>query len=100
MASKPRSKMPIAERAKQFMPFAAVSGLAAALAQKEKEVLRMTNGENAEQTAPEQTELEQMELEQTELEQAELEQMELEQAPPLEKNLLDSNFEDEAEFEL
>ena len=36
MASKPKSKMPIEERAKQFMPFAALRGLADALAAKEK----------------------------------------------------------------
>ena len=36
MGSKPRAKMPIAERAKQFMPFAAVVGLEKALVKKEK----------------------------------------------------------------
>lgn len=36
MASKPRNKMPIEERAKQFMPFAALSGLPDALAAREK----------------------------------------------------------------
>ena len=36
MASKPKHKMPIEERAKQFMPFAALSGLPEALAKKEK----------------------------------------------------------------
>ncbi len=36
MASKPKSKMPIEERAKQFMPFAALRGLPDALAAKEK----------------------------------------------------------------
>lgn len=36
MANKPRSPMPIAERAKQFLPFAAVKGLTEALARKEK----------------------------------------------------------------
>ncbi len=36
MANKPRSPMPIAERAKQFLPFAAVRGLEDALARKEK----------------------------------------------------------------
>ena len=34
--SKPRSKMPISERAKQFSPFSPLSGLEAALAEKEK----------------------------------------------------------------
>ena len=36
MASKPKSKMPIEERAKQFMPFAALPGPPDALAAKEK----------------------------------------------------------------
>lgn len=36
MASKPRTKMPISERAKQFMPFAALRGLPEALAEREK----------------------------------------------------------------
>lgn len=36
MASKPRNKMPIEDRAKQFMPFAALKGLPDALAAKEK----------------------------------------------------------------
>ncbi len=36
MASKPRNKMPIEERAKQFMPFAALRGLPDALAAKER----------------------------------------------------------------
>ncbi len=36
MASKPRNKMPIDERAKQFMPFAALRGLPDALTAKEK----------------------------------------------------------------
>lgn len=36
MASKPGNKMPIEERAKQFMPFAALRGLPEALAAKEK----------------------------------------------------------------
>lgn len=36
MANKPRNKMPIEERAKQFMPFAALSGLPDALAAREK----------------------------------------------------------------
>lgn len=38
MANKPRSKMPIEDRAKQFMPFAALKGLPEALAAKEKAV--------------------------------------------------------------
>lgn len=36
MTKKPRNKMPIEERAKQFMPFAALRGLPDALAAKEK----------------------------------------------------------------
>lgn len=36
MTKKPKSKMPIEERAKQFMPFAALRGLPDALAAKEK----------------------------------------------------------------
>lgn len=36
MTGRPRSKMPIEERAKQFMPFAALRGLPDALAAKEK----------------------------------------------------------------
>ena len=36
MASRPKTPMPIAERAKQFLPFAAVKGLPEALAKKEK----------------------------------------------------------------
>lgn len=38
MASRPRAKMPVSERAKQFMPFAAVRGLNEALAKKEREL--------------------------------------------------------------
>ncbi len=34
--SKPRAKMPVSERAKQFMSFAALKGLPEALAKKEK----------------------------------------------------------------
>lgn len=36
MAKRPKNKMPIADRAKQFMPFAALKGLPEALAAKEK----------------------------------------------------------------
>ncbi len=36
MANKPKSPMPISERAKQFLPFAAVKGLNEALEKKEK----------------------------------------------------------------
>lgn len=38
MASKPRTKMPVAERAKQFMPFAALKGLPEALAEVERKM--------------------------------------------------------------
>lgn len=38
MANKPKHKMPIEERAKQFMPFTALKGLPEALAAKEKTV--------------------------------------------------------------
>ncbi len=38
MAAKPKNKMPIADRAKQFMPFAALKGLPEALLQKEHDV--------------------------------------------------------------
>ena len=36
MAGRPRNKMPVSERAKQFMPFAAVRGMQEAYAAKEK----------------------------------------------------------------
>ncbi len=36
MANKPRMKMPVSERAKQFMPFSALSGLEDALRNKER----------------------------------------------------------------
>jgi len=36
VASRPKAPMPIADRAKQFLPFAAVKGLPEALAKKEK----------------------------------------------------------------
>ena len=39
MASKPKTKMPIADRAKQFLPFAAVKGLPEAMAAKERIVV-------------------------------------------------------------
>lgn len=38
MAAKPRNKMPVADRAKQFMPFAALKGLPEALLRKEYDV--------------------------------------------------------------
>lgn len=39
MAKRPKSKMPISDRAKQFMPFAALKGLPEALSKKEKIVV-------------------------------------------------------------
>ena len=39
MAHRPKNKMPIADRAKQFMPFAALKGLPEALAAKERIVV-------------------------------------------------------------
>lgn len=39
MASKPKNKMPIEDRAKQFMPFAALKGLPDALAAREKVIV-------------------------------------------------------------
>lgn len=39
MAGKPRTKMPAADRAKQFLPFAALKGLPEALAEKERMVV-------------------------------------------------------------
>ncbi len=36
MANKPRMKMPVSERAKQFMPFSALKGLDEALREKER----------------------------------------------------------------
>lgn len=42
MANRPRSRMPIEDRAKQFMPFAALKGLPEALAAKEKAVAPKT----------------------------------------------------------
>ena len=39
MANKPRNKMPVADRAKQFMPFSALRGLPEALALKERVIV-------------------------------------------------------------
>lgn len=50
---KPRSPMPVSERAKQFMPFSAVSGLTQALARKERELMRVERKEPAEERARE-----------------------------------------------
>lgn len=43
MAGRPRTKMSIENRAKQFMPFAALKGLPDALAAKEKIVVEKLN---------------------------------------------------------
>ena len=45
MAEKPKHKMTIEERAKQFMPFSPLSGLGRALAKKEKEKTKVTRKE-------------------------------------------------------
>lgn len=39
MAKRPKNKMPVSDRAKQFMPFAALKGLPEALSKKEKIVV-------------------------------------------------------------
>lgn len=44
MANKPGNKMPIEERAKQFMPFAALKGLPEALAAKEEQIMAAQQG--------------------------------------------------------
>lgn len=41
MGTKPKGKMPVIERAKQFMPFAAVRGLQLALRRKEQELVQV-----------------------------------------------------------
>ena len=53
MGNKIRSKMPIEERAKQFSPFAAVTGLDKALARKEREMGLEGKRELAEDAAEE-----------------------------------------------
>ena len=60
MASKPKHKMPIEDRAKQFMPFAALKGLPEALAAKEKTTvpkieLSEETAEETDQTIPSET---------------------------------------------
>ena len=42
MANKIHPKMPVSQRAKQFMPFAALDGLEEALAQKERELTQVS----------------------------------------------------------
>jgi len=51
VANKYRGHMPRADRAKQFMPFAAVKGLEEALVRKEKEFLRVPKAELSEDMA-------------------------------------------------
>ena len=51
MANKPRQKMPVAERAKQFMPFAALKGLPEALTQAERAHAAKTKKELSEEMA-------------------------------------------------
>ena len=48
---KPRDPMPVSERAKQFMPFAAVTGLTQALERKERELMRIEKKEPTEERA-------------------------------------------------
>ena len=49
--AKNRHPMPVSERAKQFMPFAAVSGLTQALEKKERELSRVEKREPTEERA-------------------------------------------------
>ena len=49
--AKNRRPMPVSERAKQFMPFAAVSGLTQALERKERELMRVDKKEPSEERA-------------------------------------------------
>ena len=47
--AKNRRPMPVSERAKQFMPFAAVTGLTQALQRKERELMRVEKKEPSEE---------------------------------------------------
>ena len=47
--AKNRHPMPVSERAKQFMPFAAVTGLTQALQRKERELMRVEKREPSEE---------------------------------------------------
>ena len=47
--AKNRRPMPVSERAKQFMPFAAVTGLTQALRRKERELMRVEKKEPSEE---------------------------------------------------
>lgn len=51
MGKRPRNKMPVSERAKQFSPFAAVVGLDKALAEAEKEFFYAERAELSEEAA-------------------------------------------------
>ena len=53
MGTKPKGKMPVIERAKQFMPFAAVRGLQLALRRKEQELVQVPPKIMAEEAAAE-----------------------------------------------
>ena len=46
MGKRPRHKMPISERAKQFAPFAAIRGLEEALRKKEEEMKQKEKPKN------------------------------------------------------
>lgn len=49
--SKPRTPMPVSERAKQFMPFSALTGLTKALEQTEREHMKVPKKELTEEMA-------------------------------------------------
>lgn len=53
LGKKPRNKMPVSERAKQFSPFAAVTGLYKALEEAEREFFRAEKPELSEEAAAE-----------------------------------------------
>lgn len=51
MGKKPKNRMPISERAKQFSPFAAVTGLERALEKMERELAKIEKIELSEESA-------------------------------------------------
>lgn len=51
MGKKPKNRMPISERAKQFSPFAAVTGLEKALEKEERELAKTEKIELSEESA-------------------------------------------------
>lgn len=51
MGKKPKNRMPISERAKQFSPFAAVAGLEKALEREERELAKTEKIELSEESA-------------------------------------------------